>query len=139
MSNTDPFKKLRFSLRYLWPWPILTVMFMSVSLFFVFGFEKLLIYLTFQYFWRWRHIMRFLQKRFIGNKWDIYIYLCLFATGQCFSPGPPTSSTNKTDRHDIAEIVSKVALSTTNQTKSNLYKADFVVFHVNLLYYTHCM
>jgi hypothetical protein len=26
------------------------------------------------------------------------------ATGQWFSPGPPVSSTNKTDRHDITEI-----------------------------------
>jgi hypothetical protein len=27
-----------------------------------------------------------------------------------FSPGPPVSSTNKTDRHDITEILLKVAL-----------------------------
>jgi hypothetical protein len=27
------------------------------------------------------------------------------ATGRLFSPGPPVSSTNKTDRHDIAEIL----------------------------------
>jgi len=39
-------------------------------------------------------------------------------TGWWFSPGPPVSSTNKTDRHDITEIVLKVALSTIkpNQT-----------------------
>ena len=36
------------------------------------------------------------------------------ATGQWFSPGPPVSSTNKTDRHDIAEILLKVALNTIN-------------------------
>ena len=34
------------------------------------------------------------------------------ATGLWFSPGTPVSSTNKTDRHDIAEILLKVALST---------------------------
>ena len=34
------------------------------------------------------------------------------ATGQWFSPGPPVSSTNKTDRHDITEILLKVALNT---------------------------
>jgi hypothetical protein len=34
------------------------------------------------------------------------------ATGQWFSPGIPVSSTNKTDRHDIAEILLKVALNT---------------------------
>jgi hypothetical protein len=33
-----------------------------------------------------------------------------------FSPGPPVSSTNKTDRHDIAEILLKVALNTIKQT-----------------------
>jgi hypothetical protein len=31
-------------------------------------------------------------------------------TGRWFSPGPPVSSTNKTDRHDIAEILLNVAL-----------------------------
>ena len=34
------------------------------------------------------------------------------ATGRWFSPGPPFSSTNKTDPHDIAEILLKVALKT---------------------------
>jgi len=37
-------------------------------------------------------------------------------TGWWFSPGPPVSSTNKTDRHDITEILLKVALSTIKQT-----------------------
>jgi hypothetical protein len=32
-----------------------------------------------------------------------------------FSPGTPVSSTNKADRHDIAEILLKVALKTINQ------------------------
>ena len=36
-------------------------------------------------------------------------------TGRWFSQGPPVSSTNKTDRHDIAEILLKLALSTINQ------------------------
>jgi len=35
-----------------------------------------------------------------------------FATGRLFSPGTPVSSTNKTDRHDINEILLKVALNT---------------------------
>ena len=34
------------------------------------------------------------------------------ATGQWFSPGTPVSSTNKTDHHDISEILLKVALNT---------------------------
>jgi hypothetical protein len=33
-----------------------------------------------------------------------------------FSPGPPVSPTNKTDRHDITEILLKVSLSTKLQT-----------------------
>ena len=32
--------------------------------------------------------------------------------GRWFSPGNPVSSTNKTDRHDITEILLKVALNT---------------------------
>ena len=38
------------------------------------------------------------------------------ATGHWFSPGSPVSSTNKTDHHDIAEILLKVALNTIKQT-----------------------
>jgi len=43
----------------------------------------------------------------------------LLAHGRWFSPGIPTSSTTKTVRHYIAEILLKVALSTINQIKSN--------------------
>jgi hypothetical protein len=34
--------------------------------------------------------------------------------------GPPVSFTNKTDRHDIAEILLKVALSTIKQQQTDL-------------------
>jgi hypothetical protein len=37
--------------------------------------------------------------------------------GRWFSP---VSSINKTDRHDVAEILLKVVLNTINQTKPNL-------------------
>jgi hypothetical protein len=36
----------------------------------------------------------------------------LLAHGRRFSPGTPASSTTKTGRHDIAEILLKVALNT---------------------------
>jgi hypothetical protein len=36
------------------------------------------------------------------------------ATGWWFSPDTPVSSTNKTDCHDITEILLKVALNTIN-------------------------
>jgi hypothetical protein len=40
------------------------------------------------------------------------------ATGRWFSPCSPVSSTNKTDHHDITEILLKVALNTINQTNN---------------------
>jgi hypothetical protein len=39
----------------------------------------------------------------------------LLAHGQWFSPGTSASSTTKTGRHDITEILLKVALSTSNK------------------------
>ena len=50
----------------------------------------------------------------------------LLAHGQWFSPGTPVSSTTKSGRHDIAEILLKVALNTKNQIKSNQIYFDFV-------------
>ena len=38
-----------------------------------------------------------------------------FATGRWFSPGSSVSSTNTTDRHDLTEILLKVALNTIKQ------------------------
>jgi hypothetical protein len=43
----------------------------------------------------------------------------LLAHGWWFSLDTLASSTTKTGRHDIAEILLKVALSTINQIKSN--------------------
>jgi len=40
-------------------------------------------------------------------------------TGRWFSPGPPVSSINKTDRHDITEILLKVALNTIKETTNH--------------------
>jgi hypothetical protein len=40
----------------------------------------------------------------------------LLAHGRWFSPGTPSSSTTNSGRHDIAEILLKVALNTTNQS-----------------------
>ena len=50
---------------------------------------------------------------------DIIVVVCEWVTtGRLFSPGAPVSSTKKTDLHDIAQIVLKVALNTIDQTKS---------------------
>jgi hypothetical protein len=40
----------------------------------------------------------------------------LLATGLCFSPGTPIFPANKTDRHDITEILLKMALKDNNPT-----------------------
>ena len=39
--------------------------------------------------------------------------------GRWFSPGTPASSTTETGRHDIAEVLLKVALNTKNHTFTN--------------------
>ena len=44
----------------------------------------------------------------------------LLAHDRWFSPGIPASSTTKIGRHDIAEILLKVALNTKNQSESKL-------------------
>jgi hypothetical protein len=46
----------------------------------------------------------------------------LLANGRWFSPGTPSSSTTKTGRHDIAEILLKVALNTKNKNQSSSYE-----------------
>jgi hypothetical protein len=56
------------------------------------------------------------------------------ATAWWFSLGTQVSSTNKSDRHDITEILLEVSLNTMNQTKPNhtistwLYIVDKCVF-----------
>jgi len=51
----------------------------------------------------------------------------LLAQGRWFSPGTPASSTTKTGRHDIAEILLKVALSTINKSiNQSIYLNKFV-------------
>ena len=56
----------------------------------------------------------------------------LLSHGRWFSPGTPASSTTKTGRHDIAEILLKVALNTISQIKSNhMYpERDFDIFNL---------
>jgi hypothetical protein len=53
--------------------------------------------------------------------WKVYIsddnnikFSFITQTDQWFSPSTPDSSNNKTDHHDITEILLKVALSTIN-------------------------
>jgi hypothetical protein len=46
----------------------------------------------------------------------------LLAHGRWFSPGTPASSTTKIGRHDIAEILLKVAFNTKNQSSKTIKK-----------------
>jgi hypothetical protein len=54
----------------------------------------------------------------------------LLAHGQWFFPGTPASSTTKTGRHDIAEILLKVALNTKNQINQNYGIFVFLKVHI---------
>jgi len=45
----------------------------------------------------------------------------LLAHGRQFSPGTPTSSTTKTGRYDIAEILLKVALNTIKSKYNKIF------------------
>ena len=61
---------------------------------------------------------------FESRSWRGVLYTALcdkvcqqLATGRWFSPGTPASSITKTGRHDIVEILLKVALTTINLTK----------------------
>jgi hypothetical protein len=49
----------------------------------------------------------------------------LLAHGRWFSPGISASSTTKTGRHDIAEILLKVALNTKNQSNQTNSVIEF--------------
>ena len=40
-----------------------------------------------------------------GHDHMVVGFTTTYAAGQSFSPGPPVSSTNKTDHHDITEIL----------------------------------
>ena len=56
----------------------------------------------------------------------------LLVHGRWFSPGTLASSTTKTDRHEIAEILLKVALNTKHQIKSNHIQCrQFLNFEYN--------
>jgi hypothetical protein len=57
-----------------------------------------------------------LQKRVHSTRAASDKVYQLLAHGRWFSPGTPASSTTKTSRHDIAEILLKVALNTINKS-----------------------
>ena len=52
------------------------------------------------------------------------------ATGRWFTPGPPVSSTNKTDHHEIIEILLKVSLNTIKQTNKQSVKIWYIILDI---------
>jgi hypothetical protein len=56
----------------------------------------------------------------------------LLAHGWWFSPGTPASSTTTTGRHEIVEVLLKVALNTKNQIKSFKQSPVFLSCHRKL-------
>jgi hypothetical protein len=63
-------------------------------------------------------------------------------TGRWFSPGTPVSSTNKTDRHNVTEILLKVELNTMNhKTKQKVRKLlSFLIMYLDrfIIIYISC-
>jgi len=55
-------------------------------------------------------------------------------TGRWFSLGTLVSSTNKTDRYDITEILLKVALDTINQTQASIMYTIYYICFIQVLY-----
>ena len=108
-------------------------------------------------------IFYFNLKRLLSGSW-IYNYLCnqclspltlwvrillrlgvldttlcynicqLLATGQWFSPGTQVSSTNKIERHDIAEILLKVAINTITLTPNPILMSTEVNIRNQVFY-----
>jgi len=64
-----------------------------------------------------------LQKKVHSTRRD-KVYQ-LLAHGRWFSPGTPASSTTKTGRYDIAEVLLKVALNIKNQSINQIYSLLF--------------
>ena len=62
----------------------------------------------------------------------------LLAHGRWFFPGTPASSTTKTGRHDIAEVVLKVALNTTNQFNQFITITGSIQLSLDKQRWIHC-
>ena len=59
-----------------------------------------------------RPALQIKKKGALDSQSKVIKFTSLLAHGRWFSPGTPASSTTKTGRHDIAEILLKVALNT---------------------------
>ena len=62
----------------------------------------------------------------------------LLAHGRWFSSDTPASSTTKTGRHDIAEILLKVALNTKNQINTPITSTSTYRFYLAIAVFVKC-
>jgi hypothetical protein len=58
------------------------------------------------------------------------------ATGRRFSLGLPVSSTNKADRHDITELLLKVALNTIKHQQAYKFYRDIIISKLYIMSYS---
>jgi len=56
-------------------------------------------------------------------------------TDRWFSPGPPVSSTNKADHHDITEILLKMAWNTSNKQTNKQIKSFITLCYGHLIFH----
>jgi predicted Rdx family selenoprotein len=85
---------------------------------------------VFAFFTLWKQV-----KTHVLSDQSVHIthtYCCChwLVTGRWFSQGPPVSSTNKTDHHDITEILLNVALNTIKRT-------NIAIFYCLTCYFIH--
>jgi hypothetical protein len=73
-------------------------------------------------------ILYFSNVTTIDNRLQKQSGFFLLATGRWFSPSTPVSFTNKTNRHDITEILFKVVLNIINQP--NLSFIHIILQHI---------
>ena len=107
--------------------------------------------LYFRQLWMLQSTLLLLVNHHINclSKFVLKTFILLFFLLLCwFSPGSSVSSNKKTDRHDITEILLKVALNTINQPsfivqkdKKDLHIKSYdkpVLYHENILIFCYC-
>ena len=74
-------------------------------------------------------VLKITEKGALNSQPQVIKVYQLLAHGRWFSPGSPASSTTKTGRHDIAEILLKVALNTINQSIFQCFNIELYVLY----------